>query len=388
MALVFPSSPTPGATYAAPNGITYTWDNTLGVWTASANSLAAASLAEAATGTINTKFSSPQTAVPKDASGMTGAAILPSGTLLQRPATPVAGMQRFNTDSGYEEVYTGATLGWQRLLFVTEPSPPLTDVTLSGATSLNSSYVCNNFTVSAGATLTSTGTGVVVRARGNVTINASTWTLVGIRKSRVGGGPFPSNFYGEAGGGYGGGGIPAAGVSYSPYAQLGGSVGGFGGAPTSGFVGTAGNAGGYVVIIADGNITFNGVVAINCPGENAGGGADSGCGGGSGGTIIVQTPLTLTTPATVTFNVSGGNGAAGTAGGGGGGGGGGWVILQAGNLVDSSTKTLTAGTGGAGVPGSTGGGGGGNAGGGGISSASAAGAAGTVGIFQTYGSPY
>jgi hypothetical protein len=69
-------------------------------------------------------FSSPQTAVPKDASGMTGAAILPSGTDAQRTAitTPVVGMQRYNTDSGYEEVYTGATLGWQKLAFVTSPS--------------------------------------------------------------------------------------------------------------------------------------------------------------------------------------------------------------------------------------------------------------------------
>lgn len=36
MALTFPSTPTPGQTYAAPNGITYTWDNALGVWTGSA----------------------------------------------------------------------------------------------------------------------------------------------------------------------------------------------------------------------------------------------------------------------------------------------------------------------------------------------------------------
>lgn len=38
MALDFPSSPGPGATYNAPNGVTYTWDNTVGtgVWLASA----------------------------------------------------------------------------------------------------------------------------------------------------------------------------------------------------------------------------------------------------------------------------------------------------------------------------------------------------------------
>jgi len=36
MALVFPPSPTPGQTYVGPKSITYTWNNTLGVWTGSA----------------------------------------------------------------------------------------------------------------------------------------------------------------------------------------------------------------------------------------------------------------------------------------------------------------------------------------------------------------
>ena len=34
MALSFPTSPSPGDVYAAPNGVNYTWDNGAGVWTA------------------------------------------------------------------------------------------------------------------------------------------------------------------------------------------------------------------------------------------------------------------------------------------------------------------------------------------------------------------
>jgi hypothetical protein len=76
----------------------------------------AATLAEAATGTSNTVYSSPQTAVPKDASGMTGAALMPGGTTAQQPGTPVTGMVRYNNQGGtpattYMEWYDGAT--WQ-----------------------------------------------------------------------------------------------------------------------------------------------------------------------------------------------------------------------------------------------------------------------------------
>jgi hypothetical protein len=67
----------------------------------------AATLAEAALGILTTKYSSPQTSVPKDASGMTGAAILPSGTTGQQPGTLVAGMTRYNTTTGDLEFYTG-----------------------------------------------------------------------------------------------------------------------------------------------------------------------------------------------------------------------------------------------------------------------------------------
>ena len=121
MALVFPSSPTAGQTYVGPNNITYTWDNTLGVWTGSspaAGGLTAASLAQAAAGTLNTVASTPQTAVPKDASGMTGAAIIPGGPDGGRPGTPSGGMFRYNTtyDPDTMEYYDGTAASWKRLV--------------------------------------------------------------------------------------------------------------------------------------------------------------------------------------------------------------------------------------------------------------------------------
>ena len=97
-------SPTSTPLTNTSNTNTYTYNTGLGVWTASGagggSSVTAATLAEAAAGTLNTVFSSPQTAVPKDASGMTGAALIPGGNDAARPATPVTGMIRYNSQGG------------------------------------------------------------------------------------------------------------------------------------------------------------------------------------------------------------------------------------------------------------------------------------------------
>ena len=107
-ALAFPAA-APAATYAAPNGVTYTYDGTKGVWTQGGGAaLSPATLAEAAAGTINTKYSSPLTSVPKDASGMTGAAIIPTGTTGQRPGAPAAGWLRHNTTTDQWFGYDGS----------------------------------------------------------------------------------------------------------------------------------------------------------------------------------------------------------------------------------------------------------------------------------------
>ena len=73
--------------------------------------LAAASLAQAAAGTSNAVANTPQTSVPKDASGMTGAALIPGGNDAARPGTPATGMLRYNSQSGTPvsmEYYDGA----------------------------------------------------------------------------------------------------------------------------------------------------------------------------------------------------------------------------------------------------------------------------------------
>jgi hypothetical protein len=47
-----------------------------------------------------------------DASSTTGALTVPTGTTAQRPATPVAGMTRYNTTLTAYEVYAGSGAGW------------------------------------------------------------------------------------------------------------------------------------------------------------------------------------------------------------------------------------------------------------------------------------
>ena len=80
--------------------------------TAATGSIQLATAAENAAGTDATKAVTPAFSVPKDASGMTGAGILPSGTTAQRPAAPASGMVRVNTDTNPQlEQYANAA--WQ-----------------------------------------------------------------------------------------------------------------------------------------------------------------------------------------------------------------------------------------------------------------------------------
>jgi hypothetical protein len=59
-----------------------------------------ATASDAATGTSATVLMTPQFAVPKNASGMTGAALLPGGDDGARPTTPATGMLRYNSQGG------------------------------------------------------------------------------------------------------------------------------------------------------------------------------------------------------------------------------------------------------------------------------------------------
>ncbi len=396
MALTFPPGPTPGQQYFAPNGITYTWDNSLGVWVGGsvASTPLAATLAEAAAGVLDTVFLSPKTGVPKDAAGMTGAAILPSGTDLQRAAiaTPVVGMQRFNTDSGYGEIYTGVTNTWRKLAFVSAPNPLPADVTIAtGAQTIAPVIQCNNFTVTSGAIITPSTAGTIIIAYGDVTINASTWNFTGTGPV---GGPnknFSSTVLGESGIGYGPGRCindSGGGISYAPAAFLGGS-GGASGSNNNGAAGNSpgGSGGGYILIKCLGSVTFTGAVTMNAAGGNSTAVNDGSGGGGGGGCICIFASDSITSPATVTFNVAGGNASTGSNGFGAGGGGGGWVILETANLVDSSTKTLTGGLGSSSTGNSSSSGGGGGSAGAGGNTSSVTGASGGIGIFATSGFP-
>ena len=110
-------------------------------WAPIGGALDPATLAEAAAGVITTKYSSPETAVPKDAAGMTGAAILPAGTSVQQPATPVDGMFRFNTTKDAFEGYGQNLTAWEPLM----PTGGATDKTIY----LNNQTVTTNYTIPA-----------------------------------------------------------------------------------------------------------------------------------------------------------------------------------------------------------------------------------------------
>ncbi len=356
------------------------------VWVAAAPAAgaapSAATLAEAAAGTLSTVFSSPQTAVPKDASGMTGAAILPSGTNAQRAAIsgPVAGMTRFNTDYTPDslEVYDGAA--WKQVAYV--PVSTASDLTYSASQTLAPGvYVCKNLTINAGVVLTATSGPVVFQCYGNVVINGT------INLDSAGGyggpsiGPLGANavIIGSAGFGFG-----STGRTY-PYTSQNYGSGGWAANFQTGGTGSVsqspagGNGGGGLVVLSQGSITIgasallsaNGADCVIPPFSLSGDVYVQGAGGGSGGLIQLESFGNLTVAGTL--SAKGGNGSNGVESGpfvgsgarGGGGGGGGVIYLKSSNgtLTDTSTKVLTGGTGGT-TASITGGGGSGQNGGG------------------------
>jgi hypothetical protein len=375
-----------------------------------------ATAAQAAAGTSNVVLSTPEFSVPKDASGMTGAAILPSGTDLQRAAiaSPVVGMTRFNTDSGYEEVYTGATKGWRSLDFLYVPDPLPADLTISANTTLSGVINCNNFTVNAGVTLTVGSQSLIIYCAGTATING---TVNANGAGPVGGPPtFNSVSSGSltVNGAYGVGPGQSR-RTYNPSDFLPGSGGNSAGLELGGGFGAGsggtnggGTGGGGFVVRAAGNITVSATGVITANGTSGGstvGGSSGfyvipGSGGGSGGAVILHSDKNITMAGSI--SVQGGSGGAGTttyssnpAVGGGGGGGGGFIILQAGGtLSNTGTTSLTGGGGGttnniatgfglSGSPGASYGGAGGGGGGSGVNAT-----AGAAGQYLTSGSPF
>jgi hypothetical protein len=391
-------------------------DGTTTQWvqaTPSGNTLQAATLAEAAAGTLFNVYSSPQTAVPKDAAGMTGAALLPGGTNAQRPGAPSGGWLRWNNDASSTignrvEVYNPATTSWRPLEYAT-PQPAATDYTVTNGQVLSGAIVCKNFTVPAGVTAT-VESGVSVTSTGNVTIAG---TLNGEGLGVQGAAQFDAyvypgaNVYVGPGFGLGPGSSATGGKPYAPILSLAGSggAGGFmsnsnplGGGGLGGKSGSGGNSGSSVLIRCYGSISVTGT--INCNGS-AGVIADktpvnqaivTGPGGGSGGTIILAADGSCTNSGTLTANGGAGESGHNSGAGGGGGGGGGWIIIQSRfGTATVGTTSVTGGAGGNNAPGVAVGGGGGGANGGGGGAAYSASTpiplAGSAGVVQTYGSP-
>ena len=317
--------------------------------------LGAATLAQAQAGTLTSVAATPQTAVPKDASGMTGAAIIPSGTTAQRPGTPANGWLRFNSDiTNNVEVYDAGTPGWRPLAYAQAQTvypdlnvPAATTVTLPA--SLN---VYNNVTIAGTLNITNASQ---IRAVGDVVI---TGTLSGAATGIPGatgiqlssaGVTFPGYQGRNIGGGAYSGATTLAELNngYVWTASLLGSSGGSGGITTgggggNGVSGIGGACGASLLIEAEGSIVFSGTCDFSGQKPPQGfaqlGASCGGGGGGSGGAFVLISNTSINLGGTI--NVSGGEGGdannAGPTAPGGGGGGGGWVVVQ------SPSNTVTA----------------------------------------------
>ena len=375
---------------------------------AAAGSIEIATLAEAATGTDATRASTPQTAVPKDASGMTGAALIPTGTTLQQPATPVAGMLRMNTTNNPDslEAYDGTTSSWRQIAY--EPvRTALPSYTATNGTALPSSGTYDCITIPAGVTVTSTGLSrlcAITCVTIDGTINSDGLGFPGgysaltnptastLGTSSPSGQGFGTGVSCCGGNSYGWGSFtPSTGVPGAVSVQTGTGVAGF-----------SGNSGGVVIIASDGPITVGSTALLTANASNAtapsfeagtSAGEIGGSGGSSGGLIALQSKTALSLTAGARLCVAGSAGSNGCNGGlagagGGGGGGGGYIILNSPATTDASTKVVTGGaagttTGGASAPGGGGGGWGGAGGRGGQGSAAAAGSAGQI-VLNSY----
>ena len=375
--------------------------------TTATGSIQIATLVEAAAGTNFLKALTPATGVPKDAATMTGAAILPGGTNAQRPATPTAGMLRWNTDTSSTignrvEVYNTTYPAWQPLAYAVVPTV-YPDYTVTNSQILTGYIACKNFIVPAGVVGIIQGS-LFVEATGNITIDG---TLTGGGTGISGAEAYSTvvypgqNIYGGPGFGLGPGSTTTGGRAYSATVSLVGS-GGAGGflnsnnTTVAGSLGTGGASGASLLARCEGTATISATGFIQLPG-NPGVITDrtqptivTGPGGGSGGVCIIRAAGNVTNSGAI--DVSGGAGCGPHGGGcGGGGGGGGIVILQSDFGTETTgTVTLTGGAGGVGVAATIGGGGGAGCGGPGGDGGSGTpnGASGGAGVLYTGGSPF
>jgi hypothetical protein len=346
----------------------------------------------------------------------TGAAVMPAGGDATRPSTPLVGYTRWNGDRNFLEVYTSS--GWNQLDYIGAPDTLPPDLIITANTELNDGYyVCNNFVLNAGVTVTTKSQAIVIECAGTATING---TINVDQAGAIGGvsirGNNDSTIPCNIGSGFGGGRPLSFGRSYPAFLSLIGSGGASGNAATIGagsrFDSPVGGAGGggfalkaakQVTLGSAGLITANGTNAA-APSASASSALGSwwstGAGGGSGGVVVLRSAANIVIQGSI--SVKGGNGSGPgqsgslTAGlNGGGGGGGGIVILQAdGGVTNTGTITLTGGIAGAyfgtgDFNGAGGGGGCGGRGGSGATSVNAGGPQinGSNGLLLYSGSP-
>ena len=245
-----------------------------------------------------------------------------------------------------------------------------TDWSTSPPANLSMEYT--DFTVNSGVTLT-VPSGTTIRATGNITING---TIIVKPGASEGGNYIPHPGVAIKGASQGSTGISntTGGIGLTNVAALsllkGRTYGGGAGARNSNNSGSDG--GGYIRIMAQGNLLIAATGSINVNGvsstnANTAGLGIPGGGGGAGGVIVLICKGTLTQTGSLFAN--GGNGSTafdgngGNSEGGGGGGGGGIIILAASSVNSTGSKQVSGGTAGsnAGASANINGGGGGGA---------------------------
>lgn len=311
-------------------------------FTVSGNTITFTSAPPSGTNNIYVYYTSPITQVIQPSQGTvnktqldvgsggagTGSMFLPSGTTAQRPASSVAGQQRWNTDTGAVEFYSGTS--WFSVGVYSADYLVVAGGASGGAGSGGSGpgggggaggYVATASNLTSGLSYS-----VVVGAGGAATVGPG-----GTSNANPGSNGSNSSFNSSTaiGGGAGG-----AGSSANSNGGNGGSGGGAGGNSTFNGVGGSGTSG-------QGNAGASAATQYNSAGGGGAGAAGSGTAGGAG----------LNWQSLGTYYAGGGGGSINSLAGGAGGAGGG----GAGGTGGAAGTAGTANTGG-------GGGGGGNAG--------------------------
>jgi hypothetical protein len=257
---------------------------------------------------------------------LTGGLNLPSGTTAQRPASPVAGMMRYNSTTNSVELYNGSAWvnsGNYIISYLAVAGGGGGGGNLSGGGGAGG-YKTGTAGLIGGTVYTITvgggGTGSPASTRGSTNGNISSISF--IATDVIGGGAGGTQLFDGQAGGSGGGGawtngtLPAGGVSVGQGFAGGrtvtvGNLGGGGGGSSA----VGGNASSFTVPGNGGAGTSNSITGtpVTYAGGGGGGGGNAGGAGGTGGA-----------GGGGAGGVNGSNGVAGTVNTGGGGGGGGY----------------------------------------------------------------